>query len=308
MTNYYKKYLKYRTKYFNLKKQQGGLNNDTVKLVDLPENFKGPFPPRKLQKIRERFNGMIDIDTDNYLCVHDNNTNFNKDYYFIKKNNLELLDDPNTSIYYDKIKNILEEYPNMNQYIAIAPGTIKEFYIPSFIKEYLTKNVDERFIIIIINKNINYGAGYNLNADNINSYIGEEKKEAYGDRLNIVHIYINFFFNHNSDQFEPFLNSIYRPNKLNIIYTGFRICGQTFELEFNPNNYLVIGCNGYRYNDRKIYFTEPVLNYNNDNIEFFKNEQKCGNVVPRIGRPNNLINMPQSCKISLEMVNNIMNP
>jgi hypothetical protein len=219
----------------------------------------------------------------------------------------------------------------------MAPLFIKEYYIPSFIKEYLRNNPEEQFLIVIIHSNFEYGGGVfdNLNINDINQFISEEKLLPYSQRLNIIHIQTNFDLNVKDQNIQDFCGSIYRPGKLNILYFGFSVCGN------NPNvinplppNYLLIGCGFYKYNQRieRFGYIQNFI-YDQENIEnvfqhidqkyeellqkfrldnsseevkqYGQNQSQCKHIA---AKRNRMIDMPEQCKITLDMVNRIINP
>jgi hypothetical protein len=347
---YYKKYLKYRSKYIALKKQLGGINAQVQQSISLNMRMNNKLSEGTVNSYKKKLHFVEgqDYESDDMLFIRDRDDvgNFDENHYFIRKN-IEYNIQP--AEYYNRIRDIINRYPNINLYIAMAPLFIKEYYIPSFIKEYLRNNPEERFVIVIIHSNFDYSVGNNFNINELNQFVSEEKQSPYGQRLNIIHIRTNFDLEVNDQNIQDFCGSVYRPNKLNILYFGFKVCGN-YPNEINPlpPNYLLIGCGFYRYNRRIEEFGYiPNFNYDQENIDrpirplipenlaldrqlyripdtpenkeerrriedqmeqnhrrLYPNDSQCSYIVSK-GR---MIDMPEQCKITLDMVNRIINP
>jgi len=346
--DYYKKYLKYRSKYIALKKQLGGINAQIQHAISL--NMNRTLLDRTVNNFKTKLHFIEgpDYESENMLFIHDRVDigNFDENHYFINKKETEI----QPAEYYNRIRDIINRYPNINLYIAMAPLFIKEYYVPSFIKEYLRNNPEERFVIVIIHSNFDYDGGNNLNINELNQFISEEKQSPYSQRLHIIHIRTNFNLKVDSADIQEFLGNVYRPNKLNILYFGFKICGNDSNvINPVPLNYLLIGCGFYRYNGRieRFQYIDNFI-YDQENIDrpirplipenqalgrqlhmiletpeneeerrriqdqmeqnyrrLYPNDSQCSYIV---AKRNRMIDIPEQCKITLDMVNRIINP
>lgn len=194
--------------------------------------------------------------------------------------NTNIITDTDHKSYYDYFQNLItnSKYNEYNLYVAIAPITMAEFYLPSFLRDFLDKNPEEKLLILITALKYNESST-SLNTINVNDiyqYLSELKMK-YGERIKFIHWYSTFYTslrenNPNYENFKFTTNAInfynnIKKSKLNIMYIGLLTCGKIEHLKDKlkdtklfPNGYLYIGCDAYIYNDKILKNNETCRN------------------------------------------------
>jgi len=144
------------------------------------------------------------------------------------------------------IKFVIDKY-NTHLYISLAPVTLEEFYLPSFIQEYLDINPDECFTILIIGSGYDMSCtGFKICPSEINTFINKFNSK-YNERIKFIHIYTLFLFP--SELLNMILENNYKNQKINIFYDGTQACGLISSRMMSNNKYLHIGCDGFKYKE-----------------------------------------------------------
>jgi hypothetical protein len=290
----YKKYIKYKKKYLFLKNQmsvplyknnilkEGGNNFD---FFDSTIGFD--FFGRQKIILKKRFGdliksyesdkfGIIDIVTNENLYFK-NAENIDRNIIICNYDNSSLDDNYMTEFSFEYLTDVLKKHPDTNLFISFAPLNVKDFYLPKFLEEFLDSNVNEKLTIIFIGKNYSDNmTNFFLNMSVLNNYL-KLIKEKYSERINLIHVYVNFRFILHVDNkikltndtinseiltsnFLYFLNNNYRNEKLNILYIGFNACGLIENINGIENtDYILIGCDCVKYKNNVL--SLPEKNY-----------------------------------------------
>lgn len=292
---YYKKYIKYKNKYNFLKNQINVLSDKNNLFMNggnklnFFDNTIG-FDSGKLKQINyeKRFGnyiksyesdkfGIIDIIGEENSNVI-NAENIDRNIIFCNYGDSGLDDNFMTNFSFEYISRILKEnYPDTNLYISFAPLDIKDFYLPKFLEEFLDSNINEKLTVVFIGKDYSdrFYTSFSLDIKILNNYL-KLIKEKYSERINLIHVYINFRFilyDYNSKNmisreyffttnFINFLNNNYRNEKQNILYIGLNACGLIEKVYGIENtDYILIGCDYIKYKNNVLGLPEKNFDY-----------------------------------------------
>jgi hypothetical protein len=267
---YYKKYIKYKNKYIYLKNQIGG---EKIPLFKHTMGIDRQSP--LISNIINKFfsaettikDDIIFIDhTNNDVSMIENTENIDRNILILKILKTQE-DEMVSSLSFEYLSRVLNEYQDTNIFISFAPLNVKDFYLPKFMDEYLELNPEEKLTIVFTGREYSSHT-FPLNITILNEYLGIIKNK-YGSRINIIQVYINFelnlFENYKSRyqnkkinfNFINFLNENYRSDKMNILYIGFNACGLISNIEGIENtNYVLIGCDCIKYKTNQLCFDE----------------------------------------------------
>jgi len=190
-------------------------------------------------------------------------------------NNISSPDNFNHEEYYNYFKKIINEnykyddYKNI--YIAVVPGSMEEYYLPTCSQEFLDKNAEEKLLILIVGNQYTTPETSNYNVSVKEIYDTMKKyKNKYGKRIKIIHIYSLFYTNIRDKKgdagydyekfklipmFTEFCLDISTNRKNKIIHIGLFVCGKIMQINYSENqsildNFLMIGCDGARYREK----------------------------------------------------------
>lgn len=220
----------------------------------------------------------LEKDCDDNKNYKDNLVFFEVEQYIFDKNILAICDNKKTILDIDEykklqkyIKTVLDDYKTENLYIVIGGGYMYDFYFPLFIREYLTKNPDKTFTILIYGYNYNsvpqlyklYTNFYNFEYSKVLKIIENIRLNNPDiiDRIKIIHVNILFELPLFEPYFNKLLNIIKCKNGYNIIYFGRYLCGLIFTDSRESihilyksliPNYIFIGCDGMFYGKNNI--------------------------------------------------------
>lgn len=278
--DYYSKYIKYKQKYVELQKKQYGGSNFIKNIYNIPLlNW-----PVKRSYIEKNFNQISYFDTVNNIVYMSftpdivnepsNFSNIDLNIFMLKLKDNILKDDKMTDNLWCYLTGILKnpEFSNNNLFISIAPVTLKEYYFPLFLEEYLIANHDQYVTVVIFGMNYRDYPGFSVKMEDINELYGNIK-ERFGNRVKIIHVYTNFYLQlvntriyHEpfvfTKNFLHFLSVNTRDDKLNVLYNGVDRCGFVKNFKgIETTDFILMGCDCLMYKDKQILL--PEQNYDN---------------------------------------------
>jgi hypothetical protein len=241
-----------------------------------------------------------------------NGENIDENIIILKSGDFMSDDIDLTTHSFDYLTPVLSKYRDMNLFITIAPVTLKEYYLPLFLDQYLEENQSEELVVMIIGRNYNAEyTGFGIDMKTINDYLGVIKTK-FNTRVKFIHVYTNFNFNilefkcteqelqmtkpvlrsflpkRFSKIFKGFLSNNYHNRKLNILYIGFNSCGKIENIDNEDINNIFIGCDSFK--------------YKSENINF-DTSKHCSNFrYPA----NTFSDVPVECKISYEVISKFL--